>query len=573
LTAPADTHLLLRAFVDELVRCGLAGACTSPGSRSTPLVTALVRDGRVPAWSHIDERTAGFFALGAARASGRPVAVTCTSGTAAAHLHPAVIEAWEAGVPLLVLTADRPPELRGVAAGQTIDQLGLFGSSAKWFFEVGNHEASAERLRWMRTLACRAHWTATSGRPGPVHLNFPLREPLVLGEELPGDEPGGGGRADGAPWVSCASLPAPSVTAADAGAGEAVGGRGVVVAGRSAGVQDAEVQAFARALRWPILADALSGARHGEQAVAHYDALLRDDAFAQAHRPDVVVRVGDLPTSKPLRSWLAGLDAHQVAVAWPGAWPDPAGVLDAVSPHALPMRSFEPADEGWLASWRQADERAAGAIAAVLGEDLSEPRVAALLGASLPADATLVVASSMPVRDIETFAGVREDAPRVLANRGANGIDGTIATALGVAAVDDGPVVLLIGDVALAHDIGSLAAAGRLGQAITIVLLDNGGGGIFEFLPVAGQQEIFEAHVATPPGLDVEAVARAFGCAYAAVGDVPGFTAALTDALGAPRTTILHVRTDRRANVALHRAVWAAVGEALRSGPATAPAA
>ena len=180
MTETIDTYLLLRAFVDELARCGLAGACTSPGSRSTPIVLTLARQPGLPTWSHVDERVAGFFAVGVGKQTGRPAAVACTSGTAAAHYLPAVIEANEARVPLLVLTADRPPELREVGAGQTIDQLRLYGTAAKWFFEVGTHEATPERLRWIRALACRAFWLAHEGRPGPVHLNFPLREPLVL---------------------------------------------------------------------------------------------------------------------------------------------------------------------------------------------------------------------------------------------------------------------------------------------------------------------------------------------------------------------------------------------------------
>src|SRR5436305_8366033 len=182
---PVDTYLLLRALVDELGRCGLGHACTSPGSRNAPIVLSLARDPRIRTWSHIDERSAGFFAVGAAKASGLPVAITVTSGTAVAELAPALIEAHEARLPLIVLSADRPPELREVGAGQTIDQLKLFGGAVKWFFEVGVHEATPERLRWIRTLACRAYWTAVTGRPVPVHLNFPLREPLILEEPLP----------------------------------------------------------------------------------------------------------------------------------------------------------------------------------------------------------------------------------------------------------------------------------------------------------------------------------------------------------------------------------------------------
>jgi 2-succinyl-5-enolpyruvyl-6-hydroxy-3-cyclohexene-1-carboxylate synthase len=566
-----DTYLLLRAFVDELVRCGVAGACTSPGSRSTPLVLSLVRDGRLPCWSHVDERVAGFFAVGAAKVSGRPVAVTCTSGTAAAHYLPAVVEASEARVPLIVLTADRPPELREVGAGQAIDQLKLYGDHVRWFFDVGTHAATPERLRWIRALACRTVWTALGPRPGPVHLNFALREPLVLGEALPDEEPGGGGRPDGRPWVRRPRV----VPAGDDGTlrdALAAARRGVVVAGRSERGDAAAIAAFAEAAGFALLADPLSGARRGGAAIAHYDALLRDAEFAADHAPDLVIRTGDLPTSKPLRQWLARLDgARQIAFDPEGAWQDPdAAVGDrlALDPAAAlaAARPTEPiADAGWLERWRAADAAAADAIAATLGgEALSEPGIAALL-ADLPATATVLTASSMPVRDLETFWPVREEPPRVLAHRGANGIDGTVAAAFGAAAAGTGPVVLHLGDVALAHDVGALLCAPRLGLPLTLVLVDNGGGGIFDFLPVATQTDAFEEHVATPTGLDFERAAALFDLRYEAPGALPELRAALDRAvIERGTTTLLHVRTDRAANVALHRAVWAAVAEAVR---------
>src|SRR5436305_2249570 len=206
----AATYQLLQVLVDELARCGMTNACTSPGSRSTPLVVSLAREQRLRCHSHIDERCAGFFAVGLAKASGRPVALACTSGTAAAELAPAVVEAYQAGVPLIVLTADRPPELREVGAGQTIDQIKLYGDAVKWFFEVGVDDASPDRLRWMRTLACRAYWTALEGKPGPVHLNFPLREPLVPPPDL---HSAAGGRPGGGPWVAA---PARTIAGGDA---------------------------------------------------------------------------------------------------------------------------------------------------------------------------------------------------------------------------------------------------------------------------------------------------------------------------------------------------------------------
>src|ERR1700737_144546 len=258
MTPATDTYVLLAAFVDELARCGMRAACTSPGSRCAPLVLTLTHERRGRCFSHVAERSSGFFALGLAKASGLPVAVACTSGTAAAELLPAAIEAQQARVPLLLLTADRPPELRDTGSGQTIDQLKLFGGAAKWFFEVGVHDAAPARMRWIRALACRAYWTALEGRPGPVHLNFPLREPLTIDAELPPDASGRGAEA---PWIrrEPGRLNAPGATAR-----------------RVSPPPPGAAAAFGAAQGWPVLADPLSGARRGPAAIAHYDLLLRE---------------------------------------------------------------------------------------------------------------------------------------------------------------------------------------------------------------------------------------------------------------------------------------------------------
>ncbi len=577
MTPATDTYLLLRAFVDELARCGLRDACTSPGSRCTPLVLSLAREPRLHCHSHIDERCSGFFALGLAKASGRPVAVTCTSGTAAAELLPAAIEAHEAGVPLLILTADRPPELRENGAGQAIDQVKLYGDAAKWFFEVGVHDAGETQLRWMRTLACRAYWRALEGRPGVVHLNFPLREPLVRSDEepLPHD---GTGRPDGRPLVTCTpARPAAPEDARSLAVPVAAARRGVVVAGRyerDTALGEA-ASAFATAAGWPLLADPLSGARRGEAAVAHYDALLRHGPFAASVTPDLVLRVGDLPTSKPLRGWLASLrDVPQAAIEQEGRWQDPDAALcrrftlePAAALRQLAETQPAPADPDWLQTWRSADERAAEAILGVLGaEGLCEPAVAAELGVLLPEEATLFVASSMPVRDIESFWPVRPDPPRVLCNRGANGIDGTVSSAFGAAAAGPGPVVLLIGDVALAHDIGGLLAARRLELDLTIVLIDNGGGGIFDFLPVATTPvDIYTRHIATLTGLDFALAAQLYGLEHRTAEDVLAFRLALERQLTRRprRAGVIEVRANRAENVALHRRAWEAVAGVL----------
>ena len=571
-----DTYTGLRAFVDELGRCGLRDACTSPGSRSTPLVLSLAANERIRSLSHIDERCAGFFALGLAKASGRPAALACTSGTAAANYAPAVWEAREARVPLVVLTADRPPELRDTGAGQTIDQVKLYGSAVKWSVEVDAHRAHEDRVRWLRQLACRVYWTTLEGRPGPVHVNFSLREPLVLDAPLGED---GGGRAGGRPWVTRppAAAPPPAALLDGLAAELDARPRAVIVAGRAErdGALGAALAAFADRAAIPLLADPLSGARRGPAAIAHYDPMLRDPDWADEHAPDLVLRAGDLPTSKPLRHWLHGLDgALQIAFDPEAAWQDPAGDVATTLPadprtvvEALGPR-LASRDGAWLDRWRHCDRAAAQGIARALEPaGLSEPRVAAELGAGLPPEATLVVASSMPVRDAESFFPARAEPPRVLSNRGANGIDGTVSTAFGVAAVHRGPVILLIGDVALAHDVGGLLAATRLALKLTIVLLDNDGGGIFEFLPVAeaAPRDVFETHVATPHGLDFAHAAALYGCGYEAAADVGSFRAALGRALAAERTSIVAVRTRRDANTALHRAAWTEVEASIRS--------
>ncbi|HEX7292623.1 MAG TPA: thiamine pyrophosphate-dependent enzyme, partial [Conexibacter sp.] len=429
--------------------------------------------------------------------------------------------------------------------------------------------------------------TALVGSPGPVHLNLPLRERLVLDGPLPAEDPCPA-RADGRPWV--ARRRATGAGELDAVAALAPAPRAVIVAGRDERdpALGGAVAAFADAARYPLLADPLSGARRGPAAIAHYDALLRDERLAAELRPELVLRVGDLPTSKPLRAWLAELDVEQVALDAEDAWQDPAGVVSArisADPRAT-LAALTPAhrdagEPAWLERWRDADRAAADAIAATIapggeaGERdrargvadgaLSEPLVAAALVAALPPEATLFTAASMPIRDLETFAAARDGAPRILANRGANGIDGTVAAALGAAAAGAGPVVLHIGDVALAYDLTALLSARRLGLDLTIVLVNNDGGGIFDFLPVAREGADFERHVATPHGLDFAQAAALFGARHVLAGDLATLRAELERAAEPVGVTIVEVRTERAANVALHRRVWDAVGAALRA--------
>ena len=545
------TYAPVRAFVEELVRCGLRHAVTCPGSRNAPIALTLAAQEGLEAISVIDERCAGFVALGMAKASGLPVAVTCTSGTAAANLHPAVVEAWEARVPLLVLTADRPPELREVGAGQAIDQTRLYGSAAKWFVDVGTHEPSRATAIHHRALACRAYWTAAGGRPGPVHLNFPLREPLApLAEELESRE--WEGRADGRPWtrVRGQSRAPQADDVQHLAARVATNPRGAIVCGPTAERIAEPAARLAARCGWPLLAEPTSGVRCGEHdrshVVAHYDVLLSIEEFASAHRPGLVLRVGDMPTSKPLRAWLA--DAPQVVLDPDAAWHEPtrqaelilecaaAPALDALA-SALEMRTAE-RDSQWLSSWRSADAQAPRALAAA--PDLFEPKLLAALEPELPDGALVWVSSSMPIRDVESWFPQSPKDLLFLANRGANGIDGGVSSALGAALASGRPTWLLTGEIALLHDVGGLLATRRAGVDLEVFCLDNGGGGIFDFLPVAeyADRGAYEEHVATPPGIDVEAIVGAAG-------------------------RVRVVRTDRRENVRLHREAVARVAQSL----------
>jgi 2-succinyl-5-enolpyruvyl-6-hydroxy-3-cyclohexene-1-carboxylate synthase len=566
------TFAPVQALVDELVRCGMRHAVTSPGSRNAPIALTLAADERIDAVSVIDERAAGFMALGKAKASGLPVAVTCTSGTASANLLPAVVEAYEARVPLIVLTADRPPELRDVGAGQAIDQLKLFGSAAKWFVEVGNGEPGRDWAIHVRSLACRAWWTAGGGRPGPVHLNLPLREPLApVVEEL--DVTDWRGRDDGRPWVELREhSSAPDADDVQVLAERiAAAPRGAIVCGGGGDEALAEaVTGLARESGWPILAEPTSGLRCGEhdrsQVVAHYDVLLRDEAFAQRARPDLVLRIGDMPTSKPLRGWVAGLD--QVVVDPDAAWNEPTRTAETLL-HADPVRTCDAlaaaievrgteVDSGWVGLWRAADEVVSSAFAAAPGE--FEAKAYAGIEGALPDDALVWISSSMPIRYAESYFPSSAKPMRFLSNRGANGIDGVVASAAGAARASGRPTFVLIGEIALLHDVGGLLAARRAGIELTVVCVNNGGGGIFDFLPVAEHADAaaYEGHVATATDVDLAALATLARLPHCLATTPAELASALAVGPG-----LIEIPADRTESVATSRALAAQVADRL----------
>jgi 2-succinyl-5-enolpyruvyl-6-hydroxy-3-cyclohexene-1-carboxylate synthase len=573
------------AFADELVRQGVGHAVICPGSRSTPLALMLARQENLRIWTLVDERSASFFALGLAKASGNPVALVCTSGTAAANFYPAVVEAHYARVPLLVLTADRPHELRDVGAPQAIDQTRLYGVHAKWFMDMALPEATPEALRYIRTVAGRAVATAQSGPAGPVHLNFPFREPLV---PAPVDAaPPALVSTPDAAYVQATAAPrvAPPELVNALAAECATVERGLIVCGPQDDPALAPAVAqLGRALGWPVLADALSGVRCGAHdlsfVVDAYDAFLRDDAWISAHAPERVLRFGAMPTAKPLLLYLQrNPTARHILVDGGDGWNDPTllaaevihadgALLCAALVGALEAADTLPRHTPWAADWVQANQATRRVLSAQLAGvgELAEGKVFAELAELLPASSTLYVGNSMPVRDLDTFFPASEKRIHILANRGANGIDGVVSSALGASVASDGPLVLVIGDLSFYHDMNGLLAAKLYNLDATIILLNNDGGGIFSFLPQATGTEAarFEQLFGTPTGLDFRPAVEMYGGQFRRPATWAAFRQDVRDGIFGRGLTVIEVRTDRARNVAQHRALWPAVSAALR---------
>jgi 2-succinyl-5-enolpyruvyl-6-hydroxy-3-cyclohexene-1-carboxylate synthase len=566
---------LASAMVEELARCGMRRAVVCPGSRSTPLALALWREPAIAVEVILDERSAGFTALGHALGDGRPAVVLCTSGSAAANLHPSVVEADEASVPLVVLTADRPPELRDIGAGQTIDQVKLYGSSARWFCELGTHEADDEGLLHFRSVACRAYAAAAGDpRPGPVHLNVPWRDPLgpepVAGDVTATDTLALEGRSTAPLSVVSRSARRPNEGEIDRLAERIEGSpRGLIVAGRQSDrrLGDA-VAALAAAAGYPVVAEPTSQLRRGAHdrslVLSSYDFISRDRP--EELEPELVIRFGELPTSKPLRQWLASIEGlDQIVVDADAEWREPTRrAATLVRADATPLAraladriarrregASAAAGSPFATAWLDADAAVSGTVDERIGglDELSEPGAWRAIGDALRDGDTLLAASSMPVRDLEAFLRPGAEGVRFLSNRGANGIDGLVSTAAGAAIASGGRTWAVLGDLALLHDVGGLAVARRAPE-LRFVVLDNGGGGIFHFLPQAAQleDEEFEALLGTPPAIAPAAALRTFGFEVAEPETPPELAAALeSDA----RAIVVHV--NRARNRELHR--------------------
>lgn len=564
----------IAAFVAELAITGVRDVVISPGSRSTPMALVMSEHPDLRIHVQVDERCASFYALGIAKASKKPVALLCTSGTAAANYYPAVIEASISRVPLIVLTADRPHELRDVGAPQAIDQIHLYGKNVKWFVEMAPPEKTAEMIRYARTVCARAAATASSYPAGPVHLNFPFREPLIpIMDEGLFDA---GERESGYVAIQSGHL------SLSAGQFEKIGHelttyhKGVIICGQLENDGFAhEVTALAAKLQFPILADPLSNLRSGEhsgaQIIDAYDAFLRNEDAKAVLKPEVIIRFGAMPISKALSIFIKeNREARQLVIDSGAGWREPSMSAtdmlycdEAVFCKNILETVQTARDSSYFDTWAALNDLAKEQLTSVSKtEKLSEAKLFHQLADLLPEGATLFVGNSMPIRDLDSFFMFNTKNIKVMGNRGANGIDGVISTALGAASIAE-PCYLVLGDLTFYHDLNGLLAAKLYKLNITILLINNNGGGIFSFLPQANEPKHFETLFGTPLDLDFSHAVHMYGGKFDVIQDWSHFSAVFSENELLPGLKVMEIRTQRDSNLAEHRELWKSVSREI----------
>ncbi|MBS4200107.1 2-succinyl-5-enolpyruvyl-6-hydroxy-3-cyclohexene-1-carboxylic-acid synthase [Bacillus sp. FJAT-49732] len=562
----------LAAFITGLVQAGIKDVVISPGSRSTPLALMFSEHRDIKVYMNVDERSAAFFALGLAKASGNPVGLLCTSGTAAANYYPAVVEASLSGVPLIVMTADRPHELRDIGAPQAIDQLHLYGRHVKWFAEMALPEAGVEQLRYVKTTAIRAVKEAIGRDKGPVHLNFPFREPLLpILDPYPFHEEEKSINIEGGihflPYDKLKKI-------ADQWQGIE---RGLIICGLIEEPDFTEaVTTLAKKLGYPILADPLSQLRSTSisetTVVDSYDAILKGKNVVNLLNPEIIIRFGGAPVSKSLSIYMKNLnDIEHIVVDSGSKWRDPNYVgttmvqcNETVFCNDLATLIQEQKSSKWLSKWLELDEIAKKTIANHLQiiDELEEGKVVYELANLLPVDSTIFVGNSMPIRDVDTFFHKNNKNITVMANRGANGIDGVVSTALG-AAVYKRPLFLVIGDLSFFHDLNGLLMAKLHKLNITIILLNNDGGGIFSYLPQYSEPKHFEVLFGTPTGLNYEHAVQMYHGQYTKIFDWESLKMAILDSVSYEGLNVIEIPTDRERNLFSHREMWEKVSQEI----------
>ena len=564
----------IAAFVSELIFSGVTDVVVSPGSRSTPMAMIMAEHPDLKVHIHVDERSAAFFALGIAKSLNKPVALLCTSGTAAANYFPAIVEARYARLPLIVLTADRPHELREVGAPQAIDQIHLYGKHVKWFSEMALPEKSNEVIRYARTVCARAVSIATSAPSGPVHLNFPFREPLIPkidGELFQLQE-----RPNGYVKVHRGDLTIADEPFQEIAEKLSQIERGIIVCGSI--VDDVFPEAVTRladTLKFPIIADPLSQLRSGkhslENIVESYDTFLRNDDAKVFLKPDVVLRFGAMPTSKALTIFLKeNGSAEQYVIDGGGGWRDPASLStnmvfcnETLFCEKLITYINEKSTSDFLTDWKKVNQLTKDQMTSLRDiTELSEGRLFYQLAEMLPEGATLFVGNSMPIRDLDSFFLTNNKSIKVMANRGANGIDGTVSTALG-AALNSESLYLVLGDLTFFHDLNGLIAAKLYNININIILVNNNGGGIFSFLPQSEHPNNFELLFGTPLGIEFEHAVKMFNGNFTKIKDWDHLGSEMMKAVSSTGINVYELVTNREMNLAEHREFWGFVSREI----------
>jgi 2-succinyl-5-enolpyruvyl-6-hydroxy-3-cyclohexene-1-carboxylate synthase len=564
------------AFVAELVQTGVTDAVVSPGSRSTPMAMVMAEHPGLNVHIHVDERSAAFFALGIAKASGKPVAILCTSGTAAANYFPAVAEANISRIPLIVITSDRPHELRDVGAPQAIDQIHLYGHHVKWFAEMAVPENSDEMLHYVRSVCGRAAATALQAPSGPVHLNFPFREPLI---PRINDENVFQLKERPRRYVNVrnGSLTIDKNDLREIAASLNEHEKGMIVCGQIEDPAFKEmVLELADRLNFPILADPLSQLRSGshstENVIDAYDTFLRSGEAKDYLKPTIVLRFGSMPVSKALTIFLKeNHQAEHLVVDGGGGWRDPAALStemiycnETIFCQQLLSELKANKNQQYLHKWQALNRLTKENLTAIRDTaELSEPRLFYQLAEMLPENANLFVGNSMPIRDLDSFFHNNRKSIRILANRGANGIDGTVSTALGAASVSQQPSYLVLGDLTFFHDLNGLLAAKLYDINMTIIVINNNGGGIFSFLPQAEHPKHFELLFGTPLDLDFEHVVRMYNGKFTRIQDWDHFGAVMESSKTTHGLNVIEVVTKRDRNTEEHRKMWNLVSQEI----------
>ncbi|MBR0603054.1 2-succinyl-5-enolpyruvyl-6-hydroxy-3-cyclohexene-1-carboxylic-acid synthase [Bacillus safensis] len=551
-------------LMDEFVQGGVKEAVVCPGSRSTPLAMLALAHQDIHVHVLVDERSAAFYALGLAKASQSPVLLICTSGTAAANFYPAVVEAHYSRVPLIVLTADRPHELREVGAPQAIDQQFLFGKFVKWFTDLALPEDSQTMLRYVQAAAARANHMSMQEPKGPVQVNVPLREPLLPDLSI---DPFAREKEDTKKVLASGQAFPNDRVMSEIVTVMNQSKKGLIVAGELHTQEEKEaVLRLSKALHLPILADPLSLLRNGHEnedlIIDAYDSLLKDEALQQHLLPDMVIRFGPMPVSKPLFKWLEKhAEVKQIVVDAAGGFRDPglsasyvieshvAAFVEAVLKQAVQRK-----ETSFLNRWQNANSSFRTNAASYSDEDLSfEGNVYRQLQHLLPKESVLFIGNSMPIRDVDTFFETQSKPFRMMANRGANGIDGVVSTALGTYAALKQPVTLVIGDLSFYHDMNGLLAAKLMDIPLTVVLINNDGGGIFSFLPQASDEPYYEKLFGTPTGLNFEYASRLYGGTYSKPATKQELHDVYMAHIDEPGLHLIEIETDRHSRVDKHR--------------------